>query len=158
MRSIISNDIVNLHSNTRTHQEQTVHTDRNAFSWMNQYSTKNDIPTLISQFSCCPLEYWCYTPSTRLKQNKKSKRVKSMKKICLFIQKMRISFKSSFWTVQHDHILRCRGFMMTEAHWHLNGLSPWLYQWTSRPYHFKFFEGCLPQILLDPFLNTLIHL
>ena len=25
----------------------------------------------------------------------------------------------------------------------------------SRPYHFKFFKGCLPQILLGPFLNTL---
>ena len=25
----------------------------------------------------------------------------------------------------------------------------------SRPYHFKFFQGCLPQILLGPFLNTL---
>ena len=24
----------------------------------------------------------------------------------------------------------------------------------SRPYHFKFFKGCLPQILLSPFLNT----
>ena len=28
----------------------------------------------------------------------------------------------------------------------------------SRPYHFKFFKGCLPQILLGPFLNTLTHL
>ena len=25
----------------------------------------------------------------------------------------------------------------------------------GRPYHFKFFKGCLPQILLGPFLNTL---
>ena len=25
-----------------------------------------------------------------------------------------------------------------------------------RPYHFKFFKGCLPHILLGPFLNTLI--
>ena len=25
------------------------------------------------------------------------------------------------------------------------------------PYHFKFFKGCLPQILLDLFLNTLIQ-
>ena len=24
-----------------------------------------------------------------------------------------------------------------------------------RTYHFKFFKGCLPQILLGPFLNTL---
>ena len=24
----------------------------------------------------------------------------------------------------------------------------------SRPYDFKFFKGCLPQILLGPFLNT----
>ena len=24
----------------------------------------------------------------------------------------------------------------------------------SRPYHFIFFEGCLPQISLHPFLNT----
>ena len=28
----------------------------------------------------------------------------------------------------------------------------------SRPYHFNFFKGCLPQILLGPFLNTLTHL
>ena len=27
----------------------------------------------------------------------------------------------------------------------------------SRPYHFKFFKGCHPQILLRPFLNTLTH-
>ena len=24
----------------------------------------------------------------------------------------------------------------------------------GRPYHFKFFKGCLPQISLGPFLNT----
>ena len=28
----------------------------------------------------------------------------------------------------------------------------------GRPYHIKFFKGCLPQILLDPFLNTLTHI
>ena len=28
----------------------------------------------------------------------------------------------------------------------------------SRPYHFIFFKGWLPQILLDPFLSTLPHL
>ena len=28
----------------------------------------------------------------------------------------------------------------------------------SRPYPFKFFEGCLPQILLGLFLNTLPHM
>ena len=28
----------------------------------------------------------------------------------------------------------------------------------NRPYHFKFFKGCLPQILLGPFLNTLTHI
>ena len=28
----------------------------------------------------------------------------------------------------------------------------------SRPYHFKFFKGCLLQILLGPFLNTLSHI
>ena len=27
----------------------------------------------------------------------------------------------------------------------------------SRPYHLKTFKGCLPQILLGPFLNTLTH-
>ena len=27
----------------------------------------------------------------------------------------------------------------------------------SRPYLFKFFKGCLPQILLGPLLNTLSH-
>ena len=30
--------------------------------------------------------------------------------------------------------------------------------WLSRPYHFKFFKGCLPQILLGPFLNSWTHL
>ena len=28
----------------------------------------------------------------------------------------------------------------------------------SRPYHFKLFKDCLPQILLRPFLNTLSHI
>ena len=28
----------------------------------------------------------------------------------------------------------------------------------SRPYCVKFFKGCLPQLLLGPFLNTLSHL
>ena len=27
----------------------------------------------------------------------------------------------------------------------------------GRPYHFKIFKGCLPQILLGPFLNTMTH-
>ena len=31
------------------------------------------------------------------------------------------------------------------------------FKW-SRPYHMKFFKGCLPQILLGPFLNTLTHI
>ena len=29
---------------------------------------------------------------------------------------------------------------------------------SSRPYHFKYFKGCLPQILFGPFLNTLSHI
>ena len=28
----------------------------------------------------------------------------------------------------------------------------------SGPYHFKFFKGCIPQILLNPFLNTFMSL
>ena len=28
----------------------------------------------------------------------------------------------------------------------------------NRPYHFKFFKDCLPQILLGPFLNTLFQI
>ena len=28
----------------------------------------------------------------------------------------------------------------------------------GRPYHFNFFKGCLPQILLGPFLHILTHL
>ena len=28
----------------------------------------------------------------------------------------------------------------------------------NRPYSFKFFKGCLPQISLGPFLNTLSHM
>ena len=40
--------------------------------------------------------------------------------------------------------------------------SPWE-MWSDmvclgRPYHFRFFKGCLPQIILGPFLNTLTHL
>ena len=29
------------------------------------------------------------------------------------------------------------------------------FEGTSRPYPLKFFQGCLPQILLRPFLNAL---
>ena len=28
----------------------------------------------------------------------------------------------------------------------------------GRPYQFKFFKSCLPQVLLGPFLNTLTHM
>ena len=28
----------------------------------------------------------------------------------------------------------------------------------SRPYHFTFFKGCLPQIPLGPFFNSLLHI
>ena len=28
----------------------------------------------------------------------------------------------------------------------------------GRPYHFKYFKGCFPEILLGPFLNTLTHM
>ena len=28
----------------------------------------------------------------------------------------------------------------------------------SRPYHFKVFEDCLPQMLIGPFLNTFSHI
>ena len=28
----------------------------------------------------------------------------------------------------------------------------------GRPYHYKFFKDCFPEILLGPFLNTLTHL
>ena len=28
----------------------------------------------------------------------------------------------------------------------------------SRPYHFNFFKGCLPQILPGPFMNSLSHM
>ena len=30
--------------------------------------------------------------------------------------------------------------------------------WLGRPYDFKFLKGCLPQILLDPFFNTLTQM
>ena len=45
-------------------------------------------------------------------------------------------------------------------------ITIWGKEWTkrnlwkttfSRPYHFKVFKGCLPQILLGPLLNTLSH-
>ena len=35
--------------------------------------------------------------------------------------------------------------------------SPWKVC-LGRLYHFKFFKGCLPKILLGPFLNTLTHM
>ena len=28
----------------------------------------------------------------------------------------------------------------------------------SRPYHFKYFKGYLPQLIFGPFLNTLTHI
>ena len=28
----------------------------------------------------------------------------------------------------------------------------------NRPFHFKFFKGCLPQIFLGPFYNTLFQI
>ena len=31
-------------------------------------------------------------------------------------------------------------------------------KYLNRPYHFKCFKGCLPQILLGPFLNILTHI
>ena len=31
-------------------------------------------------------------------------------------------------------------------------------QWLSRPYHFKFFKDCLPQILLGPLLSSIFFL
>ena len=30
--------------------------------------------------------------------------------------------------------------------------------WSAQAYSFKFFKGCLPHILLGPFLNTLSHI
>ena len=40
-----------------------------------------------------------------------------------------------------------------------NSLSPGLFETKySRMVEVKFFKGCLPQILLVPFLNTLSHL
>ena len=32
------------------------------------------------------------------------------------------------------------------------------YDRLSRPYPLKYFKGCLPQILLGPFVNTLSHI
>ena len=43
---------------------------------------------------------------------------------------------------------------LVEDKWH--DLSDMVY--LSRPYHFKFFKGSLPQILLGPFLNTVSHI
>ena len=37
-------------------------------------------------------------------------------------------------------------------------LRIWTLFTQCRPYHLKFFKGCLPQILLGTLLNTLIHL
>ena len=38
------------------------------------------------------------------------------------------------------------------------GIWSALWSTLSRPYPFKYFKGCLPHILLGPFLNTLSHL
>ena len=45
---------------------------------------------------------------------------------------------------ENENISGCQSFTLTKQ--------------TSRPYHFKFFKGCLPQILLGSFLNTLSHM
>ena len=37
----------------------------------------------------------------------------------------------------------------------LQNIFEWLF--LQIPYHFKLFKGCLPQVLLGPFLNTLTH-
>ena len=38
------------------------------------------------------------------------------------------------------------------------GRQPFDMACLSRPHYFKFFKGCLPQILLGPFLNTFSHI
>ena len=46
--------------------------------------------------------------------------------------------------------------LMIQVHLHVDILNPVRHgSCLSRPYPFKFFKGCLPQILLGPFLNTL---
>ena len=40
----------------------------------------------------------------------------------------------------------------------LKNLKGYVWSALSRPYFFKFFKVCIPQILLCPFLNTLSHL
>ena len=53
-----------------------------------------------------------------------------------------------------------------ESQEHLSqGIQEWTKLWKidfkkpyHRPYHFKFFKGCLPQVLLGPFLKSLTHL
>ena len=55
--------------------------------------------------------------------------------------------KTSFFGTRNDFVLQ---FLIQKRHWTLAAIG--------RPYPFKFFKGCLPQILLGPFLNTLSHI
>ena len=59
----------------------------------------------------------------------------------------------------HQHPKKCKtfGFLMSLCWQFLSKqIGQSIHKWpASRPYHFKFFKGCLPQISLGPFLNIL---
>ena len=61
----------------------------------------------------------------------------------IFIVSLTSSFKTKYWKMDQVKFLE-------DSLWKICRLG--------RPYPFKFFKGCLPQILLGPFLNTWTYL
>ena len=62
----------------------------------------------------------------------------------------------SFFQLKHDSQIRLNIKELTE--WNLWKTAFKKIEVMNRPYHFKFFKGCLPQISLGPFLNTLFQI
>ena len=61
-----------------------------------------------------------------------------------FLRKRRIKTKEKIVYTQRGSLIQLG-----------QGILEWM---KCRSYQFKFFKGCLPQILLGPILNTLSHL
>ena len=73
-------------------------------------------------------------------------------KIILFVKVLHI-------IIRQDHLGQVIQEWIKENLWKTNFNKIWSdLVCPSRRYHFSFFKGCLPQILLGPFLNTLPHL
>ena len=56
-----------------------------------------------------------------------------------------------------NHVKQSHSFTYYFTYLHSSHMGQSIQEWT-KPYHFKFIKGCLPQILLGPFLNTLSHI